>query len=314
MKICINCPGEKDDSKFGKNRNICKKCQSKQRAISLKNKINKQIQECIDNNLPIELTCCSCRDKQNIENFIKNTIRCKECDKKQKAKYNIKPETKIKKVEYELKHNAIPEIKEKRKIYLKEYYTIPENKERQKEYIKEYNAKPEIKARKADLKKQKLKENPSFKLKEDVSSMIRKMIQSQGGYKGGISFKEKLGHDYPEKLVIHLEECFKKPGNEWMNFSNNGRYNSKTHNTNPTWNLDHIIPQSALKYDSLDHPNLLKCWALENLQPLDALENLKKSDKLPEDYIEKDICNLKEKGNDNQIDFNPEFLLSLLIK
>jgi len=44
--------------------------------------------------------------------------------------------------------------------------------------------------------------------------------------------------------------------------------------------VDHIYPQSLLPYDSYDDPNFQKCWALENLQPLEAIENLKKSNKI----------------------------------
>jgi hypothetical protein len=46
------------------------------------------------------------------------------------------------------------------------------------------------------------------------------------------------------------------------------------------WQIDHIIPQSALPYDNFGHPNFLKCWALENLRPLEAFANLKKSSKI----------------------------------
>jgi len=41
-----------------------------------------------------------------------------------------------------------------------------------------------------------------------------------------------------------------------------------------TWQIDHIIPHSDLPYDSMDHPNFQKCWALDNLRPLSAKQNL----------------------------------------
>lgn len=47
-----------------------------------------------------------------------------------------------------------------------------------------------------------------------------------------------------------------------------------------TWQIDHIIPQSHLLFETLDDENFLKCWALENLRPLDAKENLEKQDKI----------------------------------
>ena len=43
-----------------------------------------------------------------------------------------------------------------------------------------------------------------------------------------------------------------------------------------------IYPQSKLPYDSMTHPNFLKCWALENLQPLEAKENISKGNRLYE--------------------------------
>jgi len=41
-----------------------------------------------------------------------------------------------------------------------------------------------------------------------------------------------------------------------------------------TWNIDHIIPQSKLPYISMDDDNFKICWALENLRPLSAKQNL----------------------------------------
>lgn len=83
-----------------------------------------------------------------------------------------------------------------------------------------------------------------------------------------------MGKDYIERLWTHLEECFKLPGNEWMNRSNHGIYNVKTHDTNPTWNLDHIIPHSLWKYKSMEEPLFCLCWDLSNLRPLDARQNI----------------------------------------
>ena len=44
---------------------------------------------------------------------------------------------------------------------------------------------------------------------------------------------------------------------------------------------DHVYPQSKLPFDSLEHLNFQKCWALENLRPLSAAENFKKGNYLP---------------------------------
>jgi len=46
------------------------------------------------------------------------------------------------------------------------------------------------------------------------------------------------------------------------------------------WHIDHIYPHSKLPYDTMDHPNFQKAWALENLRPLCAEENRRKGDKV----------------------------------
>ena len=46
------------------------------------------------------------------------------------------------------------------------------------------------------------------------------------------------------------------------------------------WHIDHKIPKSHFKYEIAEDPEFKKCWALENLQPLWAIENYRKGDKL----------------------------------
>ena len=72
---------------------------------------------------------------------------------------------------------------------------------------------------------------------------------------------EKLGYS-PEQLAEHIEKQF----TEKMSWENYGTY----------WQVDHIIPQCALQYDTVEHPNFKKCWALENLQPLPRAQNASK--------------------------------------
>jgi hypothetical protein len=63
-----------------------------------------------------------------------------------------------------------------------------------------------------------------------------------------------------------------------MNWDNQGVYNAKTWNDEDQstwkWQIDHIIPQSDLPYYSMEDENFKKCWALENLRPLSAKQNV----------------------------------------
>lgn len=40
-----------------------------------------------------------------------------------------------------------------------------------------------------------------------------------------------------------------------------------------TWNLDHKDPHSWFKYNSMEHPDFIKCWNLSNLRPYSAKLN-----------------------------------------
>ena len=68
-----------------------------------------------------------------------------------------------------------------------------------------------------------------------------------------------------EQLMEHLENQFQE-GMTWKN------YGGHRH----CWNMDHIHPRSRLLYDSVEHPNFRKCWALNNLRPMWVKDNVAK--------------------------------------
>ena len=72
-----------------------------------------------------------------------------------------------------------------------------------------------------------------------------------------------LGYD-ADGLCQHLESLF----DDNMTWDNHLKSTKGFR-----WEMDHIIPRSELKYDSLSHPNFAKCWALSNLRPLEHMEN-----------------------------------------
>lgn len=40
------------------------------------------------------------------------------------------------------------------------------------------------------------------------------------------------------------------------------------------WNIDHIIPHCTFEYDSMEHPDFQKCWALSNLRSYSSKLNI----------------------------------------
>ena len=152
--------------------------------------------------------------------------------------------------------------KEERKLRAKEYY-----KNNKQKYID----------RNRKLSNIKYKNNPSFKLRNRLTCEVGKSLKNIGSSKKGHSILEYLPYTIQE-LKIYLENLFKLPGNEWMNWNNWKKYNAKTwvdgDESTYTWNIDHIIPQSDLPHTSMEDENFKLCWSLNNLRPYSAKQNI----------------------------------------
>lgn len=111
--------------------------------------------------------------------------------------------------------------------------------------------------------------DPLWKLRKNISIAIVNSLRQNKE----VSCFKKLPYSIKD-LKEHLESQFEP----WMTWENWGTAKDYSKN-NRTWNIDHIVPQSKLKFNSLDDENFLKCWSLRNLRPLDAIENIRKSNK-----------------------------------
>ncbi|MBR0693700.1 hypothetical protein [Bradyrhizobium lablabi] len=97
------------------------------------------------------------------------------------------------------------------------------------------------------------KENPAFIIARRIGKRLAKVLNG----KRPKGWQEQIGYD-PALLVPHLEAQFEP----WMTWDNYGT----------EWHIDHRRPVS-----SFDLPAQIKeCWALSNLQPLKAIDNLRK--------------------------------------
>lgn len=121
------------------------------------------------------------------------------------------------------------------------------------------------------------KTDPAFRLRCLFSSKIAAALREQDSRKLG-SILEHLPYTF-KQLQEHIEKLWEP----WMNWSNFGPASRIVRR----WTTDHVIPQSVLPYDSMEHPNFLKCWDLKNLRPLDALENIEKGNKIIPELLEK---------------------------
>lgn len=155
------------------------------------------------------------------------------------------------------------------KQYSKTHYY--KNRDRIINYSKQYAKSHRNQINKT--KKNYLINNPGTRIHKTISSSINKHIRSIKSCKNGKSIFSILPYTKFE-LINYLESKFEP----WMNWSNYGVYNSSNwkddDQTTWTWQLDHIIPQSKLPYNSVNDDNFKKCWSLNNLRPYCAKLNI----------------------------------------
>jgi hypothetical protein len=96
------------------------------------------------------------------------------------------------------------------------------------------------------------------RLDRKVRAGIHKYLSGEGVSR---SWQEHVGYTLAD-LAAHIERQFLK-GMSWDNMGE--------------WHLDHITPLSAFGYTSVTDPDFRAAWALTNLRPLWARENLAKS-------------------------------------
>lgn len=169
------------------------------------------------------------------------------------------------------------EISRKSKLKHRDKILIAQKEYRQKnkEKIKEYQNKPEaiarrqanrlknkekINTKKRNLEKLKRSTDPSYKLITNQRTRIRGVLKK---YKTDKTL-DLLGCS-AQFLRAYLESKFLE-GMTWDNYGKHG------------WHVDHITPCSS--FDLTDIKQQKICFHYTNLQPLWAIDNLKKSNKI----------------------------------
>ena len=217
------------------------------------------------------------KQKLNKKTYYKNN--------KEKLDKNNKKNRELHKEEYAVTRRQY-KLDNKDKI-LKEakiYYIL--NKDKIKEYLAEnadaiglrskrykLDHREEIRLWTNEYTKQKRKNSPSYKLRTSFSSAINRALRVNGGSKRKKSILQYIAYTIQE-LKDHLESLFEP----WMTWDNWGLYNSKVwkdaDQSTWVWNIDHITPHSTFKYVSMEEELFKQCWALSNLRPLSAKQNL----------------------------------------
>jgi hypothetical protein len=140
-----------------------------------------------------------------------------------------------------------------------------QNKEHRKEYLKEYREKniDKIRKTKRDYERNRKAKDPLYKLISNFRTAIYQVLKESNVEKNKHYFD--ILQYTPEELITHLENKF----TDKMSWNNYG-----------DWHVDHKLPITHFNIQEMGDSEFMKCWSLDNLQPMWGDENIKKSNKL----------------------------------
>jgi hypothetical protein len=190
-----------------------------------------------------------------------------------RKRYDSKPETKLKKREYQ--KNLPQHVRERKNQKAKEYRLTakgkasrrraierqresrrtPEGQQKKRMYYERY--KPRI----TERYNERYRTDPQFKIAVVLRKRVVLALKARGASKSK-SLRDLLGCSIPH-LKAHLEARFA----EGMTWANHGE-----------WHIDHIMPCAAFDLTREDEQH--RCFHYSNLQPLWAEENIRKSAKI----------------------------------
>ena len=233
---------------------ICKKCVIEKELTGDNFKPEKRTR------LGFDTTCRKCRGSRQSQIRKDDPERFKEIDRKARnTERYIKYQDEYRNENYQdLKEHSRLAYHKNKEPYLKR---SKEQKIRLGDDYREYQKEYKKKNRKALNAKylHKLKTDPKTKLRHTLRCRFRKLIK---GYHKRNSVLVYIGCDV-EFLKDYLASKFK----DGMTWENHGSI----------WHIDHIIPCVSFDFDCEE--DLKKCWNYTNLQPLYALDNLRKGGK-----------------------------------
>ena len=156
---------------------------------------------------------------------------------------------------------------ESNKEKISEYYS--EWRENKKEHLKEYQKKwreenrDKLRKTKRDYERNRKAKDPLYKLISNFRTAIYQVLKENSVEKNK-SYFDILQYT-PEELINHLEKQFKDD----MTWDNYG-----------IWHVDHKLPITSFDIQEMGDDEFMKCWSLDNLQPMWGEENIRKSNKL----------------------------------
>jgi hypothetical protein len=153
--------------------------------------------------------------------------------------------------------------REKRLQYFSDWQK--DNRDRLNDYHQKWREKNIDKHREYKRKYEKHRKDtdPLYKLITNFRTAIWTVLKE--------SNVDKYGHYFdvlqytPEELINHLEKQFKDD----MTWDNYG-----------IWHVDHKLPITSFDIQEMGDEEFMRCWCLDNLQPMWGEENIRKSNKV----------------------------------
>ena len=220
--------------------------------------------------------CGLCKEWKCVENFGKKTAvwdglnsNCRSCKAKRAKEYNQRPEVKERHTKRQrryrkegryaerlIKHNL--KYREKRKLNTRKWKKA--NPEKWSNNAKRYRRKRVLNGKSREYYNKRYYNDPKFRIMANLRARLYMALKRQGLQKTTATIK--LCGCSLEKLKQHLESQF----TDGMSWNNKG-----------DWHIDHIKPCAA--FDLSDVEEQKKCFHYTNLQPLWALDNMRKGAK-----------------------------------
>jgi hypothetical protein len=153
--------------------------------------------------------------------------------------------------------------REKRLQYFSDWQK--DNRDHLNEYHQKWREKNIDKHREYKRKYEKHRKDtdPAYKLISNFRTAIYQVLKENNVEKNKHYF-DILKYS-PEELISHLEKQF-TDGMTWENYGE--------------WHVDHRMPISSFNFESIDDDSFIKCWSLDNLQPMWGKENIVKGNNI----------------------------------
>lgn len=225
--------------------------------------------------------CRQCEEEKNDECFRPQKRVCIECvranDRERARKRRASDPDYCKyQLEYQRERRKNdPEFRQRQRDYsAARYYRERENgtinRQRRLEATKRWQARhPERSKEMRRRSCRKYRSTKEGKINTNIRWLVHYSLHSHGAVKSKPTF-DALGWTTQE-LIDHLESQF-SDGMSWDNYGE--------------WHIDHIIPLKAFEFSSMEDEAFKQAWALSNLQPLWARDNVRKGARIEQPHAD----------------------------